>query len=259
MSTGEVILEKKDGIATLTLNRPERYNAVTLPMYREIVRILEDISTDDTTGTLIITGTGHGFCAGMDISVLSEARRMTESELHEMMRAMVLAFDNLPQPAIAAVNGVAAGLGLSLVLLCDIRIGAENATFTSGYARMALTPDIGTTYWLPRTIGTSRALEMMLTGASLSAAEAERIGLINRVVAPEALLAEAEKLAGEIALGAPTATRLTKQAIRKGTTNTLEAQITLESASFHRCLQSEDSQEGVNSFREKRPPRFRGK
>ena len=257
--SNEILLEKKDGIATLTLNRPERFNAVTLPMYREMVKTLNDISRDNGIRVLIITGTGRGFCAGMDISVLSEARQMEQEELHEIMRSLVLPLYNLPQPTIAAINGVTAGLGLSLALLCNIRIAAETGTFTSGYARMALTPDIGTSFWLPRVIGTAKAMEIMLTGATFDAAEAQRIGLLNRVVSPEDLLTETRKLAGEIARGAPIATRMTKEALQQGTVNSLEEQIALESTSFHHCLQTEDFQEGVKSFREKRPPEFTGK
>ncbi|MFH1651084.1 MAG: enoyl-CoA hydratase-related protein [Chloroflexota bacterium] len=258
MAEEELALEKAGGVATLSLNRPAQLNALTLPVYHRLVAMLEDIGRDESTRAVVITGRGRGFCAGIDLGTLPELGALDEAKLREFMGALTLTLYHLPQTTIAAVNGVTAGLGLALACLCDLRIGGEAALFTSGYVRIGLPPDIGATFTLPRIIGTSRALEMMLTGETVDSAEAYRIGLLNRVVPTEETLARAQEIASAIAGGPSAAIRLTREGIRDRT-RTLAEQVGAEAAGFYRCLRTGDHREGLQAFREKRTPRFTGR
>ena len=259
MNREGLTLDTEDGVATLTLNRPQQLNAISLPMVQSMGKALEEVSSDNSLKVLIITGTGRGFCAGLDVSALSQASKTSQEELGKLMRDLTFPLYNLPKPTIAAVNGMAAGGGLALALLCDIRIGSEKAMFTSGYIRMGLPPDIGCTYSLPRTIGTAKAMELMLTGDTFDATEAHRIGMLNKVVPEEELMKTAREMANKIAGGPPAAIELTKQAIRQGVQNSLEQQVELECSGFYKCLRTEDHEEGLTAFQEKRQPEFKGK
>ena len=228
-------------------------------MIHSIEKALDEIGRDDGIKALIITGAGRGFCAGLDISALAELARMSPEELENLMRALTLPLHNLSKPTIAAIKGVAAGAGLAIALLCDIRIGSEKAWFSSGYFRMGLTPDIGSTYSLPRLVGTAKAMELMAAGDTFDAAEAHRIGMLNRIVPEEDLMNTVIEMADRIARGPSIAIELTKQAINKGIHNSLEQQIELECSAFYTCLRTEDHKEGAKSFREKRQPEFKGK
>ena len=255
-----IVLDKEGGIATLRLNRPEQLNAVSTTMELSIRRALNDISKDKSIKVLILTGTGRGFCAGTDVnSGLPALHKMSEKELAEVMRITALSFYNISKPTIAAINGVTAGVGMAMALLCDMRIASEKATFTAGYVRMGLTPDVGSTYLLPRLVGTARAMEFMITGDLIDAAEAYRIGMLNKVVPEEELMKTARELATKIARGAPIAIELTKQDIRRSAHNSIEQQIELEASTFYTCLQTEDHKEAAKAFLEKRRPEFKGK
>jgi len=252
-------VDKKAGTATLTLNRPEQLNAISLPMAQSLGKALNDIDKDGSIKVLIITGAGRSFCTGIDISQLSPISEMTREELSDLMRTLSLPLYNLSKPTIAAINGVAVGAGLSIAMLCDIRIASEKARFSSAYIRMGLVPDIGATYSLPRIAGTAKAMELMLTGDTFDAAEARRMGILNRVVAEEEVMKVARELADRIAKGPSIAINLTKQAVYRGIHNSLEQQIELECLADYICLRTEDHKEGVKSFFEKRPPEFKGK
>ena len=255
-----LVLDKEGGIATLRLNRPEQLNAVSTSMERSIRRALNDISKDKSIKVLILTGTGRGFSAGTDINNgLPALYKMSEKELAEGMRSTALGFYDISKPTIAAINGVTAGVGLAMALLCDMRIASEKATFTPGYVRMGLTPDVASTYLLPRLVGTARAMEFMITGDLIDAAEAYRIGMLNKVVPEEELMKTARELATKIARGAPIAIELTKQDIRRSAHNSIEQQIELEASTFYTCLQTEDHKEAAKAFLEKRRPEFKGK
>ena len=216
MGTNELTIIRKDGIATITLNRPDRLNALTIPMVKELCRIVEDARLDDSIKVLILTGTGRGFCSGRDVTTLSQPEERSQKETSESMRSLALPLYNLSKPIIAAINGVAAGAGLSIAMLFDIRIAAENAKFSLAFVRRGLIPDIGATYTLPRLVGTAQAMELMITGDMIDAAEALRIGIVSRVVPDEDLMKVARELADRIAKGPPIAIGLTKQAIRRG-------------------------------------------
>jgi len=250
---------KEAGVATLTLNRPEQLNAITLPMAQSLEKALDDIDKDSSLKVLIVTGAGRSFCAGLDVSTFTPVSKMTREELSDLMRILSLPIYNLSKPTIAAINGVTVGAGLSIAMLCDIRIASEKARFSSAYIRMGLVPDIGATYSLPRIAGTAKAMELMLSGDTFDAAEAQQMGILNKVVPEEEVMKVARELADRIAKGPSIAIDLIKQAVRQGIHNSLEQQIKLECLADYICLRTEDHKEGVKSFFEKRPPEFKGK
>ena len=252
-------LDKEGGVATLTLNRPEKLNAISPQMFQSLQKALDDVGKDSSLKVLIITGAGRGFCAGLDVTTFSQVSEVSQQELGDDMRNFTFPLYNLPQPTIAAINGVAVGAGLSIAMLCDLRIASEKAKFSTGYARMGLIPDIGATYSLPRIAGTAKAMELMITSDTFDAAEAQRIGLLNRVVPEEDLMTVARELADKIAKGPSVAIRLIKQAIRRGIHNSLEQQIEFECFADYICFRTEDHKEAVSSFLEKRQPVFKGK
>ena len=259
MNNEEIVLEKEAGIATLTLNRPQQLNAITRQMVLTLQKILADVEKDDSIKVLIITGAGKGFAAGLDASALAETADLTSEELMEEMRIFTFSLFDFSKPSIAAINGVAAGAGLALTLLCDIRIASEEAKFFSGYNRMGLTPDIGMSYFLPRLVGMTVANELLLTGEPFDAAGALRMGMLNKVVPANEVMNEARKMAAKIAAGPSVAVNLTKQALHKSLTNNLEQQVAVEFSTFSACLKTEDHKEGLAAFQEKRTPEFKGK
>lgn len=259
MSYEGLTLAKEEGVAILTLNRPEQLNAISIPMAYSLKRAVEDIDKDNSLKVLIITGAGRGFCAGLDVPTFSTVSKMTREELGEFMRTLTLPLYYFSKPTIAAINGVAVGLGLSIVMLSDIRIASEKAKFSVAHVKMGVVPDIATTYFLPRIIGTAKALEFMLTGDIFDAAQAQQIGLLNRVVPEGEVMKIARELADRLARGPSIAINMIKQAAYRGIHNTLEQQVELECVDNYICLRTEDHKEGVKSFFEKRPPEFKGK
>lgn len=210
-----VLVETSDQIATVTLNRPEKRNALTDRMVDEFLDALDGLARSDAR-VVIVTGAGKGFCAGFDLSLADVEAEGDETAFwmgrQEKFATLVTRLRAIPQPTVAAVNGAAAGAGLGLALACDTRIGCEAAGFSSAFIRVGMSScDIGVSYLLPRAIGTTRAFEMMLTGRMVDAAEAERIGLTLRTVASEALMPEAEKLARAIAENGQMGTWMTKR------------------------------------------------
>ncbi len=254
-----VTLDREEGIATLTLNRPQQLNAISLPMMKSIGEAVQEVARDDSLKVLIITGAGRAFCAGLDVSTFKEVGKMTTRELDDTMQTAARPLYSLVKPTIAAINGVTIGAGLSIALLCDMRIASEKARFSSAYIKMGLVPDMGATYFLPRIAGTAKAMELMLTGDMFDAAEAERIGLLIRTVPEEEVLPAARGLAERIASGPSIAVELTKQAIYRGIHNSLQQQIEMECFADFTTFRTEDHREGVQAFFEKRPPRFKGK
>jgi len=241
-------LDKEAGVATLTLNRPEQLNAISVPMAYSLKKALDDIDKDSSVKVLIITGAGRGFCAGVDVTTFSSVAKMTREELSDFMRTLSLPLYNLSKPTIAAINGVTIGLGLSIAALADIRIASEKAKFSAAYIKMGVVPDIATTYFLPRITGTAKAMELMLTGDTFDAAEALRIGIVNKVVPEEDLMTVARELADKIAKGPSVAIRLTKQAIHRGIHNSLEQQIEFECFADYICFRTKDHNKAGSSF-----------
>jgi len=262
----EILFEREDGIATLTLNRPQRYNALTRRMMREILpEIMGQIQRDEGVKVVIITGAGDAFCSGADVTELEAtlSEGLTPADrlavTGQLMRSVVEPFARLGKPVIGAINGMTAGGGFSLALLCDIRIASERARFSMAFVRRGLIPDLGATWTLPRLVGVARALEIMYTGDIISAQEAERIGLVNRVVPHEQLMPTARELAARLAKGPSVALSLIRKAVYKGLENPLLDQLEVESLAQTLCRQTEDFVEGVRSFLEKREAVFKGR
>ena len=265
MAYKAITLEKRnDGIAILTLNRPEKLNALDKDMRIELGEAAVEFNQDDELSALIVTGAGRGFCSGGDINYVSTPRTHGEfgdsrHALRQPWPAWSHIIAQLDKPTIAAVNGIAIGAGLAIALVCDIGIASETATFGSAWVQRGLTPDCGTSYFLPRTVGLSKAYELAFTGDIINAHEAKQIGLVNRVVKQEDLMKTAVELALKIASGPPLAIELTKRVFRSGLeTDLISAQYN-ENRAEEICHGTEDFQEGIKAFLEKRKANFRGK
>jgi 2-(1,2-epoxy-1,2-dihydrophenyl)acetyl-CoA isomerase len=257
MNYEHILFAVDAGIARLTLNRPERLNAFNAAMHEEV-----RTRADSTVRVLVLSGAGRGFCAGQDLADRAVA---TDGEVPDLGASverhyapLVLALRALPLPVLCAVNGVAAGAGASIALACDIVVAAESATFIQAFCRLGLVPDTGGTYFLPRLVGTARAMGLALLGDKLPAAQAAQWGLIWRCVPDDALAREVDGLARHFA-GAPTrGLARTKDAIHASAANTLEQQLMLERDCMRELGRTADYREGVAAFVEKRAPRFRG-
>jgi 2-(1,2-epoxy-1,2-dihydrophenyl)acetyl-CoA isomerase len=261
MSVEGLIFTKENGIATITFNRPEKLNAVTEAMRTEVHRIATELRTDEETKALIITGTGEAFSTGADASELT-ADYSGPIEPYILKRPMgwwILPVRHFPKPTIAAIPGIVAGVTFSLALACDFRIASEKARFSMVFVKRGLIPDGGATYYLPRMVGTSKALELMLSGDTFDVREAERLGLVNKVVPHEQLLDAARELAAKIANGPSVAIELIKRGVYRGVQNDLEPQLEFETLAQRICFQTEDFKEGITSFLEKREPKFKGR
>jgi len=258
-----VLLEsRRDVVTTLTLNRPERLNALNSELGQALVHSLVRIAKDVSVRAIIVTGAGRGFCAGGDIEVLRRSREredVTEVEnLLKLGKQIVLAIATMPKPVIAAVNGPAAGAGANLALACTARIASEEATFTQSFAKIGLFPDFGGTYFLPRLIGPSLASELFLSAETVGAAEALKIGMVSHVVAPDRLETEALLFAARLAAAPPLVARGVKQTISLEDRDKLERALDEEIRWQITCFRSQDCLEGLRAFLEKRPARFTG-
>jgi 2-(1,2-epoxy-1,2-dihydrophenyl)acetyl-CoA isomerase len=263
MDYDDIAIEKQNsGVALLTLNRPEQLNALRWHSWDEIEDALGRLAEDDEVKVLVVTGKGRGFCAGADLAspeppsdpkAVSRAKRLS---VRYGGAAKLLAW---PKPAIAAVNGIAAGYGLSLCLACDIRFASAAARFSAIWSRRALIADYGATYLLPRVTGISKALELMYTGDIIDAQEALRIGLVTRVVETEDLIPQTLALAERLARGSVLALELIKRLTYRQWRPDLDDQVALEE--FYQrtyCLVSEDYEEAKEAFLNKREPQFKG-
>jgi 2-(1,2-epoxy-1,2-dihydrophenyl)acetyl-CoA isomerase len=264
MNEDEIILEREAGVAILTLNKPETLNAMTADMWARLPALVGEVRTDDSVKVLIVTGAGKGFCAGSDVGRLAsriagEKAAEGPKDITAPLGSEVLCLATLQKPTIAALNGVVAGAGVSIALACDMRIASEQARFVLAWVKMGLVPDGGATYLLTRLVGPSKALEFALTGSTIDAQTAERLGMINKVVPHAELMAAAKELAATIAHGPPIAIQLMKKGIYRALTHDLESQLDYESYIQSICRGTEDHKEGVKAFMEKRKPEFKGK
>src|SRR3954469_14646383 len=223
-----LLYEIKDRIATLTLNRPDRLNALGGTLREDLYAAIIAAGADPAVGVIVITGAGRGFCSGGDVKSMSEKDQAgqsstTDERMSPLRDRCVLAMRDCPKPIIAAVNGAAAGAGMNLALACDLRIASSAAKFTQAFAKRGLTPDWGGSWFLPRIVGMAKASELLFTGDAIDAAEALRLGIVNAVGAPEALMTEANTLAAKIASGPPVAIALTKRALQRNQEVSLQA------------------------------------
>jgi enoyl-CoA hydratase/carnithine racemase len=250
----------RDSVATITLNRPDKLNAFTGTMREDLVDALRACEEDGGVRAVVITGAGRAFCAGGDVEFMSGLQKSGDvasfRKLLDAGRDVILAIATLSKPVVAAINGIAAGAGCNLALACDYRIAAEGAKLSESFVRIGLHPDWGGTWLLPRLVGRSRALEILMTGRMVDAAEALRIGMIDRVAAD--LPAETDQFARTLAAAPPLALAGIKRALLASESNDLRAQIELESEHQLACFQSADAAEGMAAFFEKRTAVFRG-
>ena len=264
MEYRNMLVERQDGVVTITLNRPDRLNAMTWESWDELMDALRQASEDDDARAVIITGAGRGFCAGSDLVASTSPAEAPQKEVsrtgwlysgYQATREVVAC----QKPTIAAINGTTAGAGFSLALACDIRIASETARLGTIFARRGLSPDFGCSFFLPRIVGLSQALELMYTGEMFDAQEALRLGLVSRLTPPDQLLPVATELARRIAAGPSLAIEATKRLAYRGLLDALEDHLRLEEYWSRLCQASEDAREGVLSFLEKREPHFRGR
>jgi enoyl-CoA hydratase/carnithine racemase len=258
-------LERADGIATITLHRPERLNAWTPRMGRELLEAFAAADRDRDVRAVILTGAGRAFCAGADMEFFAGRIRsgggtgVDGGDGPGRVEEFPALMQQLTKPTIAAINGYALGVGCTMTLLCDVRLAAEEAKLGFLFPRMGVMAELGSTFLLPRLVGLGRACELMFTGAQYPAAELERIGLVNRVVPGGGLLAAATTLAREMAECAPLSLALTRRALYQGLSATFDAQVRHEAYTLEYLYRSRDHAEAVAAFKEKRRPRFEGR
>jgi enoyl-CoA hydratase/carnithine racemase len=251
----------EDGIATILLNRPERRNAFNQAMVDEWSQFLRDAKWDDDVSVIVLTGAGKAFCSGGDLDDLSDDRTPIEWKrwLHEHIQRVPLAMEELDKPVIAAVNGAATGAGLDMAMHCDIRYAARSARFAETYIKVGMMPGDGGAYYLPKLVGMGRALELLLTGDFVDAVEAERIGLVNKVFDDDALMTETMALARRLADGPPITTRLIKRLTYQSQRTDLRTALDMVSSHFGVNATTDDSQEAIGAFRERREPTFQNR
>ena len=257
-------IEIADQIATVTLDRPEKLNALSRGLHDEMVQAANQLRDDDDVRVLIITGAGRGFCSGADLTARPAENGVSNNQAARLdefgwVGAQALAFGAIDKPTIAAVNGVAAGAGMSLALACDIRVGSEKARFKTVFLERSLSPDAGMTWFLPRIIGYARASELILTSRFVESDEALDIGLLNRRVPHDELMAAARETAAQIAFWPPMAARAAKRVIQRNLNATLEEGLRNEIVAISHARQApHDVAEAQASFVERRQPQFTG-
>lgn len=257
----DTVLANRDaGVLTLTLNRPDTLNAFNIEMKDALLGALKDAARDQSIRVVILAGAGRAFSSGQD---LKERQAPGASDLGTELRTrynrIVLAMRGLEKPIIGAINGVAAGAGMSIALACDIRIASETASFMEVFGRVGLIPDTGSSWFLPRLVGYANAAEMVFTTDPVDAAAARQMGLVNRVVPVESLMAEASELAARLAQAAPLALGLAKRALNRSLESGFEEALEYEAQLQSIAGRSEDHADGVAAFVEKRPAQFKGK
>ena len=255
-----ILLEKTNGIATITLNRPQVFNALTVPMCRAWQLALDDCAADPSVRCVVLTGAGKAFCAGQDIAEIADGENAPSLRqiLDDGLNRIVLKIRQLQKPVVAAVNGVAAGAGANIALACDIVVATESAAFIQAFTKIGLIPDSGGTWTLPRLVGFARANALMMLGEKVSAADAEAMGMIYRCYDDELFRGNVSILAQQLASMPTRALALTKQALNESLFSDFEKQLAAETELQGKAGGTADYTEGINAFLEKRKPVFRG-
>jgi 2-(1,2-epoxy-1,2-dihydrophenyl)acetyl-CoA isomerase len=263
--TSDLLEVVKDGVAVLTLNRPERLNAMSRPMLDALLEALPRLADDPAVGAVVLAGAGRGFCAGGDVKAMAEGQELGGDTLEEKAQALRGRMEvsrwlhELPKPTIAMVRGAAAGAGLSLAMACDLRIAGDSARFGTAFARVGYSGDFGGSFFLTRLVGTAKARELYFTADLVDAQQALALGLVNRVVPDARLEEETLALAGRIARGPRIAYRHMKRNLNAAESGTLKDLLDLEAWHHTRCGMTEDHREAARAFVEKREPVFRGR
>ncbi|MEP6944255.1 MAG: 2-(1,2-epoxy-1,2-dihydrophenyl)acetyl-CoA isomerase PaaG [Betaproteobacteria bacterium] len=263
MAYQNIIFSSDGGIARLTFNRPDRLNSFTEAMHAEVRDALARVRDDASVRTLLVTGAGRGFCAGQDLADRSVAPGAEPVDIGDSIernyKPLVLALRALPMPVVCAVNGVAAGAGANIALACDIVVAARSASFIQAFAKIGLLPDAGGTYFLPRLVGSARAMGLALLGDKLSAEQAEQWGLIWKCVDDAELMPTVDRMLGQFATAPTRGLAETKRALQLAAANTLHAQLDVERDAQRELGRSDDYREGVAAFSAKRAPSFTGR
>jgi 2-(1,2-epoxy-1,2-dihydrophenyl)acetyl-CoA isomerase len=263
--TNDLLEAIKDGVAVLTLNRPERLNAMSRPMLDALLEALPRLAEDPEVGAVVLTGAGRGFCAGGDVKAMAEGQELGGNTLEEKAQALRGRMEvsrwlhELPKPTIAMVRGAAAGAGLSLAMACDMRIAGDSARFGTAFARVGYSGDFGGSFFLTQLVGTAKARELYFTADLLDAQQALALGLVNRVVPDARLEEETLELAGRLARGPRIAYRYMKRNMNAAEHGALKDLLDLEAWHHTRCGMTEDHREAARAFVEKREPVFRGR
>ena len=262
MTYSTLVFAVTDGVAEITLNRPDKLNSFNPDMLRELHGVFQIIETDAAIRAVLITGAGRGFCAGQDLNVRQgqpgEKGELVRKSLNDHFNPLIRRIHNLKKPVVAAVNGIAAGAGANLALTCDIVLAAESAAFLQAFVNIGLIPDCGGTFYLPRMVGMARAKGAALLGEKISAKQAAEWGMIWKAVPDQQLMSEAQSLAKRLAAGPSVALGLIKQALDVSVNHDLDRQLDWERDAQGSAAASEDFGEGVNAFLEKRPAKFSG-
>ncbi|HET8575729.1 MAG TPA: enoyl-CoA hydratase [Methylomirabilota bacterium] len=263
--TNDLLETVKDGVAVLTLNRPERLNAMSRAMLDALLEALPRLAEDPAVGAVVLTGAGRGFCAGGDVKAMAEGQELGGDTLEDKAQALRGRMEvsrwlhELPKPTIAMVRGAAAGAGLSLAMACDMRIAGDSARFGTAFARVGYSGDFGGSFFLTQLVGTAKARELYFTADLLDAQQALALGLVNRVVSDARLEEETMELAGRLARGPRIAYRYMKRNLNAAESGTLKELLDLEALHHTRCGMTEDHREAARAFVEKREPVFRGR
>lgn len=259
----EVVQEQRGNVATVTLNRPDRLNTISHTMLQELSRVLLACDADPQTRAIILTGSGRAFCAGLDLHDAASDEGISRGGFPQGTKIdqrnfPTIVLQHLDTPVICAINGGAAGFGIDLALSCDIRLCADHAKLAVSHTKRGVFPDMGGTWLLPRLLGWSKAAEIAFTGRTLNAADGERVGLVDRVVAGSQLMASATELAEEIASSAPLAVQAVKRMMRAGLAEGFADHVQHSYLQVQTLTQTKDFAEGVTAFLQKRPPSFTG-